>query len=496
MSKSETNAGPACRVCSAWAIRSVRGTMSSADEGAPVEEAQHEDVVVGEVGDHLGADSRRVCSHRIGVLGVAVDAEQPRGVGGHAHDVVAVVGGHAKVGVRQPSAEVGDLAWAAGEDVDAVEHRVDGRVRHGSQRSAALHYGLDPMSPEQRVVARKASPPRFRARDGAPVHEQIELWFHDAFAKGRFRHGDRLPTERDLATHLGVSRMTLRQSLAALETRGLVVRRLGRSGGTYVGSPRIVECDLAAVTGFSEQMRRSGLAPGAEVRARHTAARLHGRSLRRLVSRPAHRRSASSGSARATVSRWRWRSRGFLPGCSPTCWPATSGVALRPARGRLGAAARTPSRDARADPRAPSGRPGSWTPRRVHRSCSSRASPWTRRAPLWSTPATSSAPTAPDWSCGPPRCPADLTTWRDARQRDPVPSLAASSPGLNSVHRVSERQPHPMQPSRSSRKASSSRIRASTDRRHGALSLVQSCRVGAYLIHQAGWRVPSRPPPG
>ncbi len=121
------------------------------------------------------------------------------------------------------------------------------------------------MSPGQRVVARRASPPRFRARDGAPVHEQIELWFHDAFAKGRFRSGDRLPTERDLATHLGVSRMTLRQSLAALESRGLVVRRLGRSGGTYVGSPRIVECDLAAVTGFSEQMRRSGLAPGAEV---------------------------------------------------------------------------------------------------------------------------------------------------------------------------------------------------------------------------------------
>jgi GntR family transcriptional regulator len=115
------------------------------------------------------------------------------------------------------------------------------------------------------VAVRRASPPQFRVRDGAPVHEQIERWFHDAFASGRFRSGDRLPTERELATHLGVSRMTLRQSLSALETRGLVVRRLGRSGGTYVGSPRVVECDLAAVTGFSEQMRRSGLAPGARV---------------------------------------------------------------------------------------------------------------------------------------------------------------------------------------------------------------------------------------
>jgi GntR family transcriptional regulator len=117
------------------------------------------------------------------------------------------------------------------------------------------------------AAERKATPPQFRQRDGSPVHEQIERWFHDAFASARFRPGDRLPTERDLAEHLGVSRMTLRQALAALETRGLVVRRLGRSGGTYVGSPRVVECDLASVTGFSEQMRRSGLAPGARVLA-------------------------------------------------------------------------------------------------------------------------------------------------------------------------------------------------------------------------------------
>ncbi|HTY71920.1 MAG TPA: GntR family transcriptional regulator [Actinomycetes bacterium] len=119
------------------------------------------------------------------------------------------------------------------------------------------------MSSAQRTV----TPPRFDSRDGAPVHEQIERWFHDAFATGAFRSGDRLPPERELAAHLGVSRMTLRQALASLEGRGLVVRRLGRAGGTYVGSPRVVECDLASVTGFSEQMRRSGMAPGARVLA-------------------------------------------------------------------------------------------------------------------------------------------------------------------------------------------------------------------------------------
>ena len=34
------------------------------------------------------------------------------------------------------------------------------------------------------AAERKATPPRFRQRDGSPVHEQIERWFHDAFAFG------------------------------------------------------------------------------------------------------------------------------------------------------------------------------------------------------------------------------------------------------------------------------------------------------------------------
>ena len=107
--------------------------------------------------------------------------------------------------------------------------------------------------------------PRFRVRGGSPVHEQIEHWFHSAYGSGRFREGDRLPTERDLSAHLGVSRMTLRQALASLEQRGLVLRTMGRRGGTYVGSPRVIECDLASVNGFSEQMRKAGIAPGALV---------------------------------------------------------------------------------------------------------------------------------------------------------------------------------------------------------------------------------------
>lgn len=49
---------------------------------------------------------------------------------------------------------------------------------------------------------------------------------------------DRLPPERDLATCLGMSRMTLRSALDALEAEGLVWRHVGQ--GTFLG-PRPVE---------------------------------------------------------------------------------------------------------------------------------------------------------------------------------------------------------------------------------------------------------------
>ena len=51
---------------------------------------------------------------------------------------------------------------------------------------------------------------------------------------GVLGHGDRLPSERDLASYLGVSRVTLREALRALSQAGFVESRRGRYGGTFV----------------------------------------------------------------------------------------------------------------------------------------------------------------------------------------------------------------------------------------------------------------------
>lgn len=49
--------------------------------------------------------------------------------------------------------------------------------------------------------------------------------------------GERLPPERELAETLGVSRVTLREAIAALRDAALVESRRGRGGGTFVVAP-------------------------------------------------------------------------------------------------------------------------------------------------------------------------------------------------------------------------------------------------------------------
>jgi GntR family transcriptional regulator len=113
-----------------------------------------------------------------------------------------------------------------------------------------------------------------------PAHARIEQWLTGVIDKGSVVPGDKLPREETLASALGVSRMTLRQALAALERHGTIVRKPGRLGGTFVAEPRIV-CDLTGLAGFTEQMRRAHVRAGARVISASTraAGRLTARAL-------------------------------------------------------------------------------------------------------------------------------------------------------------------------------------------------------------------------
>src|SRR5919201_3829402 len=54
---------------------------------------------------------------------------------------------------------------------------------------------------------------------------------------GRLKPGERLPSERELAAQFGVSRVTVRDALRALEAMGLVEIRVGARGGAFVRAP-------------------------------------------------------------------------------------------------------------------------------------------------------------------------------------------------------------------------------------------------------------------
>lgn len=107
--------------------------------------------------------------------------------------------------------------------------------------------------------------PRTPVKPGrGPAHTQIEAALLAAIERGRLAPGHRLPAERELADRYGVSRMTLRQALGALEQQGLVVRSKGRYGGTFVAEPKL---ELAGTAALSDQLRGLGLAAGARVLA-------------------------------------------------------------------------------------------------------------------------------------------------------------------------------------------------------------------------------------
>jgi GntR family transcriptional regulator len=69
--------------------------------------------------------------------------------------------------------------------------------------------------------------------------------------------GEAIPSERQLSSTLGVSRLTVRAALDELVREGLLVRRHG--SGTFVSEPKIAQ--ELTMTSFTEDMRRRGMTP-------------------------------------------------------------------------------------------------------------------------------------------------------------------------------------------------------------------------------------------
>ncbi|HEX6870995.1 MAG TPA: FCD domain-containing protein [Micromonosporaceae bacterium] len=106
-------------------------------------------------------------------------------------------------------------------------------------------------------VAANQSVPVWRPVRGGNAFEITVARLVQAIKLGLVAEGERLPSERDLAERLQVSRVTLREAIRALREAGYLESRRGRTGGTFVLSG--AHAGLAAGTG--RRGRRPGAAP-------------------------------------------------------------------------------------------------------------------------------------------------------------------------------------------------------------------------------------------
>jgi len=94
------------------------------------------------------------------------------------------------------------------------------------------------------------------SQDG-PLYLRLRRWIEQAIAAGSLRPGQALPSERDLAALVEVSRVTVRRAIEDLVRDGVLVQRHG--SGTYVAPPQRVEQSLSELTSFTEDMARRNL---------------------------------------------------------------------------------------------------------------------------------------------------------------------------------------------------------------------------------------------
>ncbi|HET7791791.1 MAG TPA: GntR family transcriptional regulator [Rhizobacter sp.] len=90
-----------------------------------------------------------------------------------------------------------------------------------------------------------------------PLYKQLQRAVRDAIERRVLNPDDALPSERQLAEDLAVSRITVRRAFEGLTQEGWLVRRQG--SGNFVGTR--VEKNFAKLTSFSEDMRARGSRP-------------------------------------------------------------------------------------------------------------------------------------------------------------------------------------------------------------------------------------------
>jgi GntR family transcriptional regulator len=98
--------------------------------------------------------------------------------------------------------------------------------------------------------------------EGIPLYVKIREALRQEILQGDLKRGQKIPSEDELATRYGVSRMTVRQGITDLIDEGLLYRRHGV--GTFVAFPHVVR-DHSRLTNFFETSKLNGVDARARV---------------------------------------------------------------------------------------------------------------------------------------------------------------------------------------------------------------------------------------
>lgn len=85
----------------------------------------------------------------------------------------------------------------------------------------------------------------FRPAVRSRLYEQVIDQLREHVAVANLKSGDKLPSERELAERIGVSRASIKQAIVVLEVQGLVEIRQG--GGTYLRTDSLNPEPIAAL---------------------------------------------------------------------------------------------------------------------------------------------------------------------------------------------------------------------------------------------------------
>jgi GntR family transcriptional regulator len=112
------------------------------------------------------------------------------------------------------------------------------------------------------VSVSKAGKGRLVRRGPVPLYSQVKEVLRERIGRLRGGEQEQLPSERELARDLRISRMTVRQAVRDLIAEGAIYTAPGR--GTFLASAEVTQ-QLVGLTSFSQEMTKRGLVPSSRL---------------------------------------------------------------------------------------------------------------------------------------------------------------------------------------------------------------------------------------